>query len=157
MELVQRIEQIIADPLLYRGYEVVRVQLSGNVRKQLQVMIENTDERPITVDDCAEASRCISSLFNVEDPIEGAYVLEVSSPGMDRPLVKVKDFVRFVGHPISLKTHNPIEGRKNFQGMLGQASEASIHLVLTQPLASGQAAVEIPYEDIRSAKLHVEF
>ena len=94
----RQIEQMIEPSLAAMGYEIVRVHISGGHRPILQIMIERIDGREITVDDCADSSRAISALLDVEDPLPTAYELEVSSPGIDRPLTRPKDFERFAGH-----------------------------------------------------------
>jgi len=103
------------------GFELVSVELvgSGNDRT-LRVYIDHPDG--ITVDDCADVSRQVSAVLDVEDPISGAYVLEVSSPGLDRPLVKPADFERFAGSLVKVRTHEPVLGRKNFTGLLSEAA-----------------------------------
>jgi ribosome maturation factor RimP len=105
------------------------------------------------VDDCAQVSRTLSVHLNVEDPISGAYVLEVSSPGLERPITKQKDYKRFIGLEIMIKTILPVENRKNFQGFLESASEESISLRLKHPLDSGSDRIDIRYGDIRQANL----
>jgi len=103
------------------GFELVSVELvgSGNDRT-LRVYIDHPDG--ITVDDCADVSRQVSAVLDVEDPISGTYVLEVSSPGLDRPLVKPADFERFAGSLVKVRTHEPVLGRKNFTGLLSEAA-----------------------------------
>lgn len=103
------------------GFELVSVELvgSGNDRT-LRVYIDHPDG--ITVDDCADVSRQVSAVLDVEDPISGAYVLEVSSPGLDRPLVKPADFERFAGSLVKVRTREPVLGRKNFTGLLTEAA-----------------------------------
>jgi len=103
------------------GFELVSVELvgSGNDRT-LRVYIDHPDG--ITVDDCADVSRQVSAVLDVEDPISGAYVLEVSSPGLDRPLVKPADFERFAGLLVKVRTREPVLGRKNFTGLLTEAA-----------------------------------
>lgn len=135
------------------GYGVVRVQITGTIRKTLQVMIERLDEVPINVDDCAQVSRTLSVHLNVEDPISGAYVLEISSPGLDRPITRQKDYKRFLGSEIVIKTILPVENRKNFQGFLEIASEECVSLHLKHPLDSGLDRIDIRYGDIRQANL----
>lgn len=135
------------------GYGVVRVQITGMIRKTLQVMIEKLDGQNINVDDCAQVSRTLSVHLNVDDPISGAYVLEVSSPGLERPITKQKDYKRFIGLEIMIKTILPVENRKNFQGFLENASEESISLRLKHPLDSGSDRIDIRYGDIRQANL----
>jgi len=92
------------------GYELVRVLLQGRQNLTLQVMAERRDRQPMTVDDCAEISRSISAILDVEDPITGAYTLEVSSPGIDRPLTRPQDFERFAGFDAKVETVQPVEG-----------------------------------------------
>lgn len=157
MDIIDRIENIIAEPLLDKGYSVVRVQLSGNMRRTLQIMIERVDEEAITVDDCAKASHLISVQLDVENPITGSYVLEVSSPGLERPLVKIKDYQRFVGHDVVVKTTQAVRNRKTFQGRLESATETDITVILENPEKDEQPIFNIPYSDIRLARLHVTF
>ncbi|TAN54888.1 MAG: ribosome maturation factor RimP [Rhodospirillales bacterium] len=109
----------IEEPLKSMGYELVRVQLSGAAqRATLQVMAERLDGKAMTIDDCTEISRALSPILDVADPINGAYVLEVSSPGIDRPLLRPKDFERWSGFEARLETRQPVEGRKRFKGLL---------------------------------------
>jgi ribosome maturation factor RimP len=157
VELTQRIEEIILAPLADKGYELVRIQISGNTRRTLQVMIDRIDGQPINVDDCANASYQISVLLDVTNPISGAYVLEVSSPGLERPLVKIKDYQRFVGHEVVVKTVQAVGNRKTFQGKLESATETAITLLLNEHRSDELLALDIPYEDIRSAHLYVTF
>lgn len=118
MDATGRIEQIIAPSVEAMGYEVVRVLLLGGQRPTLQIMAERADGAPMTVEDCADISRSVSALLDVEDPIAGAYTLEVSSPGLDRPLTRLKDFERFAGFTAKLETRLAVDGRKRFKGML---------------------------------------
>jgi len=118
MDGTGRIEQIIAPSVEGMGYEVVRVLLLGGQRPTLQIMAERADGAPMTVEDCADISRSVSALLDVEDPIAGAYTLEVSSPGLDRPLTRLKDFERFAGFTAKLETRLAVDGRKRFKGTL---------------------------------------
>src|SRR5215510_3737027 len=144
---MRQIEQMIEPSLAAMGYEVVRVQLSGGHRPTLQIMIERIDGREITVDDCADSSRAISALLDVEDPIPGAYQLEVSSPGIDRPLTRSKDFARFAGHVARIELKFPINGRRRFQGRLVGVKDERV-LIETE---TGEAV--LPVADIAKAKL----
>ena len=148
-ELADRVERLIAPSLVDMGYVVVRVMLTGQARPTLQVMAERADGRGMTVDDCAEISRVVSALLDVEDPVRGAYTLEVSSPGIDRPLVKPRDFARFTGHVAKVETRKPIDGRKRFRGTVVEASERSVRL----GIEGGE--VELPFDAIEKAKLVV--
>ena len=103
-EKAAEIERLIAPSLAAQGYDVVRVLLMGGARHAtLQIMIERADRMAVSVDDCTAASRTVSALLDVEDPIAGTYTLEVSSPGIDRPLVKPADFDRFTGYRGALR------------------------------------------------------
>ncbi|MDP3372412.1 MAG: ribosome maturation factor RimP [Candidatus Paracaedibacteraceae bacterium] len=153
MELCQRIEALIAPVMENDGYAVVRLQLSGNIRKTLQIMIERLDDVNVGIEDCENVSRLVSPMLDVEDWISDAYTLEVSSPGLDRPLVKPKDFIRFVGKPVTLQTNFLINNRKKFQGTLEFASETAIRVLLDQQNNDKSTHIELNYTDIRSARL----
>src|SRR5882724_9472987 len=147
MEKLAAIEAMIAPTLDAMGYALVRLRFTGG-RQTLQVMAERRDGGGMTVDDCAELSRTISALLDVEDPLPGAYLLEVSSPGIDRPLVRPADYERFAGHEADIETARPIAGRKRFRGRLGGLAESGVRL----ELAEGEAVV-VPLADIHRAKL----
>src|SRR5581483_9044968 len=122
------IEAMIAPSLEAMGYRLVRVLVAGGRRPTLQVMAERDDERPMTTDDCAEISRAVSALLDVEDPFPGPYTLEVSSPGLDRPLTRPQDYVRFAGSAARLETRLPINGRRRFKGTLLGLEGESVRL-----------------------------
>lgn len=157
MDLLKRIETIIAEPLIARGYTVVRVSLSGGNRKVLQIMIERLDDQPINVDDCSTVSRLVSVLLDVQDPIKDPYTLEVSSPGLERPLVKPQDYQRFCGQTVVVTTHQPVNGRKRFQGRLTSATENEITLELLEVSEEASAPIAIELDNIRAARLFVDF
>jgi ribosome maturation factor RimP len=124
MDIAQRIATMIEPALTGMGYELVRVQLSGATHMTLQIMAERVDGENMTVDDCADISRAVSALLDVEDPIDAAYSLEVSSPGIDRPLVKPADYERWAGFEARIETAQPVDGRKRFRGrLLGLAGD----------------------------------
>lgn len=130
MEAVERIGRIIEPSVEAMGYELVRVQLSGGQRPTLQIMAERSDGAAMTVEDCADISRAVSALLDVEDPLPGAYTLEVSSPGIDRPLTRLKDFERFAGYEARLETKAPVDGRKRFRGFLAGIEDHAVRLAL---------------------------
>jgi len=108
----------IAEPVLEGlGYRLVRVKVSGADGGTVQVMAERPDGS-MTVEDCENASRALSPVLDVADPIERAYRLEVSSPGLDRPLVRKSDFERYAGHVARIEMEIPVDGRKRFRGLL---------------------------------------
>lgn len=158
MSFIEKIETVLTQPLLHRGYSIVRVQMNGQKRKQLQIMIDRIDGQAITVDDCSTASRPISVILDSENLIEDSYILEVSSPGIDRPLVKPADFKRFQGEKISLQSNILVNGRKKFIGLLETAGDNAITVILDQPLNDAEESnkLSFDYVDIRSAKLYVE-
>ena len=113
----RRLASILTPVIEGLGFELVRLRLMGGKSKTLQIMAE----RPtggIEVDDCAEISNTVSAVLDVEDPIEDTYTLEVSSPGIDRPLTRLKDFETWAGHEAKLETAEPIDGRRRFKGLL---------------------------------------
>lgn len=113
----RRLADLVTPAIEDLGFELVRLRYTGGKKPTLQIMAE----RPgggIEVDDCAAISRAISALIDVEDPIEGAYALEVGSPGIDRPLTRVKDFADWAGYEAKLETSELIDGRKRFKGVL---------------------------------------
>ena len=95
--LAERVEQLLTPTIEAMGFNVVRVSLGGGNNAVLQIMAEPSDGREMTVDHCADISRAVSAVLDVEDPIQSAYSLEVSSPGLDRPLVRLGDYDRFAG------------------------------------------------------------
>jgi ribosome maturation factor RimP len=121
---------IIEPSLEAMGYRLVRVAITGGQhRPTLQIMAERCDEAAMTVEDCAEISRSVSALLDVADPIAGAYMLEVSSPGIDRPLVRPDDYDRFAGFEARIELSAPQDGRKRFRGRLLGRDGEEIRLV----------------------------
>jgi ribosome maturation factor RimP len=115
---------IIEPSLEAMGYRLVRVAFLGARRATLQIMAERVDGKPMTVDDCSEISRSVSALLDVADPIADAYMLEVSSPGIDRPLVRPEDYDRFAGFEARIELGQPLDGRKRFRGrILGRTDD----------------------------------
>ena len=113
----RRLAAIVTPTIEGLGFELVRVRLMSGKRATLQIMAERP-EGGIEVDDCARISRSVSAALDVEDPISGEYVLEVSSPGIDRPLTRLKDFERYDGYEVKLETSELIDGRRRFRGTL---------------------------------------
>jgi ribosome maturation factor RimP len=109
---------VLAEPVLAGlGFRLVRVRISGFAGCTVQIMAERPDGM-MNIDDCEAVSRALSPVFDVADPIEGSYRLEISSPGIDRPLVRRSDFDRYAGHVAQIEMQVPIEGRKRFRGEL---------------------------------------
>lgn len=148
-DLPGRIERMIAPAIESMGLAVVRVTLSGGARPVLQVMAERADGTPVTVDDCARLSRAVSAILDAEDPIPGHYTLEVSSPGLDRPLVKARDFVRFEGREAKVEMREPVGGQRRFKGRIAGCKGGIVRIATPEGMA------ELPLEDIHRAKLVV--
>ena len=132
MDTAERIATMIAPTLEAMGFHLVRVKLIGAQRPVLQIMFERESSAPhdggITVEDCSEVSRAVSAILDVEDPISGAYRLEVSSPGLDRPLTRKHDYERFKGFAAKLELGRPLAGRKRFKGRLAGISGEAVLL-----------------------------
>lgn len=152
--LTDKIEEKISNLVKELDCEVVRIAFlgSGNY-KTLQIMIERIDRTPVTISDCEKVSKAVSIHLDVMDPIKDKYNLEVSSTGIDRPLVKAKDFIRFCGNPVVVKTYDLKNERKIFKGILEFATENGIRLDLEAPLSDGNSSIEFTYEEIRGANL----
>jgi len=143
----------IAEPLLESlGYRLVRVRVSGFAGCTVQIMAERPDGT-MTIDDCETISRALSPVLDVEDPISQAYRLEISSPGIDRPLVRRSDFDRFAGHVVKVEMAVPIDGRKRFRGVL-LGVEGDSARIRRDDLPMGEAAdVLLAIEDMAEARL----
>ena len=148
MDICEKIEQEIAPSLKEMGYEVVRVALNGNETKVLQVMAERLDRVDMTVDDCADISRTVSALLDVADPFSGRYTLEVTSPGLDRPLLRPTDYARFAGDEAKIELNHDINGRKRFKCRLKGLTDKNEVLFDFE----GQP-MSVPFADIAKAKL----
>ncbi len=141
----------IAEPVVEQlGYRLVRVKVSAAEGCTVQIMAERADGT-MAVEDCEAISRAISPVLDMADPVDRAYRLEVSSPGIDRPLVRKSDFDRYAGHLVKIETHIPIGGRKRFRGeLLGTEGDAAR---LRHDEAGAEAEVLLPIEEISEAKL----
>lgn len=147
MDRIHQVTELIEPTLHDMGFELVRVLMSGGQRPTLQVMVERSDQGPVTLDQCAEVSHAISALLDVADPLPGAYRLEVTSPGLDRPLVRRADYERFAGFEARLETELPLEGRRRFRGRLLGIADDQVRLALPEGETS------IPFDAIKKAKL----
>ncbi len=145
--MAQKIIPIIEPSIEAMGYSLVRVQWQDGATRSLQIMIERRDGREIAVEDCTEVSHTVSALLDVEDPIDAAYNLEVSSPGIDRPLTKMEHFKEYAGEEAKIEMAVPQAGRKRFRGTLsGTEGE------LVKVLVDG-TEYSLPYAEMQSAKL----
>ena len=147
LAVVNIIEPVIED----LGFRLVRVRMmSGNI---LQIMAERSDGT-LTIADCEAISRAISPVLDVEDPISGAYSLEVSSPGIDRPLARPSDFETWTGHEVKIELARPIAGRKRFRGRLEGFTDDEVRLFLPpEKTGEEELLIGLPFSDLASAKL----
>ena len=131
------------------GYEIVRLRLMGGNTRRLQIMAEQPDGS-MDVDDCARLSRAVSEVLDAADPISGEYLLEVSTPGIDRPLTRLKDFQTFEGFEARLELDRLAEGRKRFRGQLAGIEDENVGINLEE---EPDATVYVPFAWIIEAKL----
>ena len=137
----------VFEPVIEKaGFRLVRLRIMGGAAKTLQVMAERPDGS-MDVEGCATLSHALLDFIEAEDPIEGDYEIEVSSPGIDRPLTRLMDFARWAGHEAKIELHNPIEGRKRFRGLLMglDGQDVSIRAENTD--------IKFPFRAIANAKL----
>ena len=132
------------------GYDLIEIEHYPNPKHGvLRLYIDKEDG--VNVDDCSSVSRQISALIDVEDPVRGKFNLEVSSPGSDRPLRKLKDFQRFIGSLVSLKTAVPMDGQRNFKGRLLEATEE------VAVIETDTEEISIPMRSIDKARIVPEY
>ncbi|WP_372603502.1 ribosome maturation factor RimP [Actibacterium sp.] len=146
----RRLAEIIQPVIEGMGFELVRLRLMGGKTPTLQIMAERP-EGGIEVDECAEISTAVSAIMDVEDPIEDNYTLEVSSPGIDRPLTRLKDFDVWAGHEAKLETSELIDGRKRFKGEL--AGTEGDEVLITIEEHGEDLTIGLKFEWLTDAKL----
>ncbi len=147
-----RIAGIIEPVINSMGFRLVRVRITGLNGLTLQIMAERPDGT-MTVEDCEAVSHAISPVLDVEDPIDKAYNLEVSSPGIDRPMVRRSDFARWAGHLVKCETSALVAGHKRFRGTIADVDETGFTIDRDQPPADEPATVTIPFSALAEAKL----
>ena len=146
--LEAKVADLIVPTLAHLGYELVRVLVLGRERPTVQVMADRADGAQISVEDCEAITHAISAVLDVDDPLPGAWTLEVSSAGIDRPLTRVKDWVRFTGHVARVEMLMPHEGRRRFNGTILGADEHQARLRLDDG-----SEVALSLHEVRRAKL----
>jgi ribosome maturation factor RimP len=150
--LDRRIAEIIEPVLVSMGYKLVRARLMNQNGLTLQVMAERNDGT-MTVADCEDVSMAISPVLDVEDPVDKAYHLEVSSPGIDRPMVRKSDFERWSGHIVKCETSILVENRKRFRGKITEVDTDGFTLERDQVAYGEEPRVKIPFNALSEAKL----
>lgn len=148
--IIQKIDGLVRAPIESLGYSLVRIKLSSQQGEEvLQIMAEPQDaDRDMSVEDCAQISRHLSAILDVDEPISGAYRLEISSPGIDRPLASEAEFAAYIGQVAHVETEWPIDGRKRFKGEIVSVEDGKLTLRLD---AKHNVTLEI--EGIQNAKL----
>jgi len=146
--LEAKVADLILPTLADMGYELVRVAIIGRERPTVQIMADRADGMQVAVEDCEKISHAVGALLDVHDPITGAWMLEVSSAGIDRPLTRVKDWNRFAGFAAKVETLVPVDGRKRFTGTVLGADDGFARLRLDDG-----SDVALPMIDIRRARL----
>ena len=144
------LETLLAPAVQAQGYRLVRLRLVGGRRKTLQILAERPDGQ-MDVEDCAKLSRALSEVLETADPISEEYVLEVSSPGIDRPLTAPEDFVRFAGHDARVELMRGVDGRRRFKGLLVGLEGSDVVMDVTE--ANETRRVRFPVAEIDEAKL----
>jgi ribosome maturation factor RimP len=151
--MAARVAAIAAPVLTGMGYRLVRVRISGTAGLTVQIMAERPDGS-MAIEDCEAASRALSPVFDAEDPIDREYRLEISSPGIDRPLVRRSDFERYAGHEMKVEMAVPLDGRKRFRGILLGTQGEMARLRPRDGKDGGEAAdVTLPIADMAEARL----
>jgi ribosome maturation factor RimP len=143
----ERVIALIEPTAAGLGYRIVRVRLSGNRRKRLQIMAERVSDGQMGIDDCSRLSRALSPVFDLEDPIQGEYDLEISSPGIDRPLMRLEDFERFIGFDAKLETAAPINNQRRWKGVIKAVQGEDI------TLATEQGETKLKFSALSDARL----
>lgn len=150
--LDQRVAAIIEPVIVGMGFRLVRVRLLNQNGLTLQVMAERNDGT-MTVQDCEEVSTAISPVLDVEDPVDKAYHLEVSSPGIDRPMVRKSDFRRWIGHIVKCETSILVDNRKRFRGKIADVNDDGFTIERDQVAYGEEPKVTIPFSTLAEAKL----
>jgi ribosome maturation factor RimP len=150
--LAARVSAVATPVLQGMGYRLVRIKISGETGCTVQIMAERPDGS-MQIEDCEAISRALSPVLDVADPIERAYRLEISSPGIDRPLVRRSDFERFAGHLVKIEMAVAHQGRKRFRGTLGGVHSGAVRLHRDDARAGEEADVLLAMEDIAEARL----
>ncbi len=138
--------------LLDLGYRLVRVKISPGAPSTLQIMAERADGT-LTIDDCESISKALSPVLDLDDPISGGYRLEISSPGIDRPLVRLSDFERALGHEAKVELAVPMDGRKRFLGIIRRVEAGRLTLDHLAAKPDDVGHVDLPLESIGEARL----
>ncbi len=158
MKLIEQITKAVSAPLEDKGYDLVQIKLINNGKRLIvSIFIERLDNKCVSIDDCTIVSRLISAILDVEDFIKGAYTLEVSSPGENRPLLKVKDFERFYGKTVKMELFSPINGTRKIIGTLGKLINNSETVIVNFFNGDNGIKLDVPLNNIKKASIKRDF
>lgn len=143
----EKIAHLIEDTIQGLGYELVKITVHGTREKIVEIMIERLDEQKVQLSDCQLVSRNISAIMDVEDVVDGKYFLEVSSAGIERPLVKLNDYIKFSGRDAKVRLKSQVQDRLNIRGKILGVNDGKVMLKV------GDEQIEIEFENIKSGKL----
>lgn len=143
----ERVIALIEPTATGLGFRIVRVRVSGNRRKRLQIMAERVSDGHMGIADCGRLSRALSPVFDLEDPIQGEYDLEISSPGIDRPLMRIEDFERFKGYLAKIETAQMINGQRRYKGVIAAVNGDEI------TLATEHGEAKLKFSSLSDARL----
>ncbi|MBI1275115.1 ribosome maturation factor RimP [bacterium] len=147
-DIETKVTDLITPTLDAMGLEIVslRIHGAGVGQSQLQILLDHTDGTPVTLEDCTQASRSIAMLMEVHDPISSAYVLEISSAGVDRPLTKPSHYPTYIGHEVKMQTQ-PLDGRSRYRGIICQTTDRMV------AVEDGNVCWMIPFAQITESRL----
>ncbi|MCC5957040.1 MAG: ribosome maturation factor RimP [Natronohydrobacter sp.] len=146
----QRLAEIVGPVIEGLGFELVRLRLMAGKTRTLQIMADRP-EGGIEVQDCADISTAVSAVLDVDDPLEDAYTLEVSSPGIDRPLTRLKDFITWEGYEARIETSELIDGRRRFKGVLAGVEENEVLIEIEE--SDESLTIGLQFDWLSDAKL----
>ena len=150
MAIDRVVKEIVEEVLNNMGYDILIINFNiGKRRSTLQIFIDRIDEKPVSINDCEKVSHVVSLMLDEADPIQQKYNLEISSPGLDRPLVRIRDFERYKGYDAKITTSMPIDNRRNFGGILNGVEGENIKILLSD---IDKEAV-INFHNLQKAKL----
>jgi ribosome maturation factor RimP len=145
--MADRVRGLLEEEVTAQGYTIVYIQFFGKLKKTLRIALEHADSSPIRLDECQEVHKTISLLLDMGDLIKQSYMLEVVSPGLDRPLCTPQDYIRFQGQDVELEAYPALDNRRRFRGILESSDEQGV-LIVQDP-----EGFKIPWDHIKRCRL----
>tara|TARA_B110000116_G_C16194985_1_gene298384 strand:- start:12 stop:494 length:483 start_codon:yes stop_codon:yes gene_type:complete len=147
----ETVKEIIQEPLYHLGYKIIRIKCGLNKKNDLQIMTERIVDEKLDIEDCVKINRHVSALLEVDPRIKTEFILEISSPGINRPLVEKEDYKKFSGNLVSVKLNESIEGRRKFKGKIISLSENNLVCFMVE-----EEEVYVPFYSIHECKLQYD-